>query len=241
MWPRQINFRYACVKLYDKFSNAELGQIYLQLTNSKDISITEPGKLVIELSNAIQINRSGMNTAIVSFLKEELNFFNAEFIIKKNSGRNTFGIKRYFKFIDEVKEYAIIPNGFIRKLLVYCFQNNIEYQLDDCRKLLPPANFSFQASLRAYQLPASYNLAAISCMVSSCSFSRASGTCMVIVVRIYKYAILKFLKKNVPPMSQLVSCLSDNHTLAFQRGCDDNANSCSIILFGGSRFYKTLL
>ena len=91
---------------------------------------------------------------MASFLKDELNFFNPDFIIKKNSGRSTFGTKRYFKFIEEVNEYAIIPKGFIRKLLVYCIKNNIQYQLDDNRKLLTPSVFSFHASLREYQLPA---------------------------------------------------------------------------------------
>lgn len=137
-----------------RISTNDLDQIFLSLTNSKNASVVEPGKLLIKLSNTIEINRNGISTALASFLKDELNFFNADFIIKKNSGKSTFGTKRYFRFIEEVKEYAIIPKGFIRKLLVYCIQNNIEYQLDDHRKLLPQTNFSFNASLREYQLPA---------------------------------------------------------------------------------------
>jgi len=137
-----------------RVSTDDLDKIYALLTNTKSASTDEVGKLVVKLSNTVQINRSGISTALASFLKDELNFFNADFIIKKNSGRSTFGTKRYFRFIEEAKEYAIIPKGFIRKLLVYCIQNNIEYQLDDCRKLLLPANFSFHASLRQYQLPA---------------------------------------------------------------------------------------
>lgn len=136
-----------------RVSTDDLDKIYSLLTNTKNAITGYSGKLVIKLSNTIEIKRSVISTALESFLKDELNFFNADFIIKKNSGRSTFGTKRYFKFVDEVKEYAIIPKGFIRKLLVYCIQNNLEYQLDDCRKLLPPANFSFKASLRAYQLP----------------------------------------------------------------------------------------
>lgn len=137
-----------------RISTNDLDQIFLSLTNVKSSSVGEPGKLIIKLSNTIEINRSEMSPALVSFLKEELNFFNANFIIRKNSGRSTFGTKRYFRFIEEVKELAIFPKGFIRRLLVYCIQNNIGYQLDDQRKLLPSANFSFHASLRKYQLPA---------------------------------------------------------------------------------------
>lgn len=137
-----------------RVSTDDLDKIYRLLTNTKNTSVDDFGKLVVKLSNTIEINRGGISTALASFLKDELNFFNAEFIIKKNSGRSTFGTKRYFRFIEESKEYAIIPKGFIRKLLVYCIQNNIDYELDDHRKLLPPANFLFNATLRQYQLPA---------------------------------------------------------------------------------------
>ncbi len=146
--------QWAFLKDVLRVSTDDLDKIYALLTNTKSASTDDAGKLIVKLSNTIQINRSGISTALASFLKDELNFFNAEFIIKKNSGRSTFGTKRYFRFIEEVKEYAIIPKGFIRKLLVYCIQNNVKYELDDHRKLLPPANFSFNASLRRYQLPA---------------------------------------------------------------------------------------
>jgi len=105
-------------------STDDLDQIFFSLTNAKSASAVEPDKLAIKLSNAIEINRNGMTTNLVSFLKDELNFFNADFIIKKNSGRSTFVTKRYFKFIEEVNQYAVIPKGFIRKLLVYCIKNN---------------------------------------------------------------------------------------------------------------------
>ena len=36
------------------------------------------------MSNTIEINRNGISTALASFLKDELNFFNPDFIIKKN-------------------------------------------------------------------------------------------------------------------------------------------------------------
>lgn len=137
-----------------RVSTHELDQVYFSLTNLKTTNVHEPGKLVICLSNHIEINRNGMNASLVNFLKDELNFFNTDFIIKKNSGRSTFGTKRYFNFIEESNGYVVIPKGFIRKLLTYCKQQNIEYQLEDKRKLLNPANFSFQAALRSYQLPA---------------------------------------------------------------------------------------
>ncbi|MEJ2901359.1 hypothetical protein WAE58_02915 [Pedobacter panaciterrae] len=67
-----------------RISINDLDQIFLSLTSSKSLNVIEPGKLVIKLSNTIEINRNGISTALASFLKDELNFFNPDFIIKKN-------------------------------------------------------------------------------------------------------------------------------------------------------------
>lgn len=135
-------------------STIQLDKILFSLTNLKVAEATKSGTLNIFLSNTTEINSNEIRPALTNFLKDELNFFNADFIIKKNSGRNTFGTNRYFKFIEEANGHAIIPKGFIRKLVVYCIENNVPYQLNDNRKLLPAVMFKFDALLREYQLPA---------------------------------------------------------------------------------------
>ncbi|SEB20897.1 DEAD/DEAH box helicase [Pedobacter hartonius] len=137
-----------------RISTGELDHIFFSIVNYKKSDPIGSEKLTISLSNRIEIKSSEMSTALITFLKDELNFFNADFIIKKNSGRSTFGTKRYFKFIEEADGCLVIPKGFIKKLVMYCRKQNIEYQLNDNRKLLPPVIFSFNASLREYQLPA---------------------------------------------------------------------------------------
>lgn len=137
-----------------RISTVQLDKIFFSLTNSKVEEATASGTLNISLSNTIEIKSNEISPALTHFLKEELNFFNADFIIKKNSGRSTFGTKRYFRFIEEVNGRAIIPKGFIRKLVTHCIQHNIPYQLNDNRKLLPAIGFFFNASLKDYQLPA---------------------------------------------------------------------------------------
>src|SRR5690606_27850643 len=73
------------------------------------------GKLIISLKQNIRLHREMLTTPLINFLKEELNFANAEFFIKKKSGKNTFGTERYFKLIEENEKDIIIPRGFIRK------------------------------------------------------------------------------------------------------------------------------
>lgn len=137
-----------------RISTAQLDSMFFSLTSLKTEAATESGALNITLSNHIELRSMEISPALSNFLKEELNFFNADFMIRKNSGRSTFGIKRYFRFIEEANGRVIIPKGFARKLVTYCSQHNIPYQLNDQRKLMPPVGFSFHASLRDYQSPA---------------------------------------------------------------------------------------
>lgn len=110
-----------------------------------------PGKLMIKLDNCVRINRSGLPSALIDFLKEELNFLNSEFIIKKKIGKNTWGTERYFKFVEESENDVIIPRGFIGRLLRFCKENKIEYDFRDERKKQEPALFSCNVELKAHQ------------------------------------------------------------------------------------------
>ena len=107
--------------------------------------------LTITLKNNIQLNRNAIPQTLFNFIKEELNFLNTEFIIKKNSGRNTFGTERYFRFIEEQGSNILLPKGFIGKAIRFCRDNSIAYNFIDQRKLNIPVSYSFQANLRPYQ------------------------------------------------------------------------------------------
>ncbi|MDZ4149376.1 MAG: DEAD/DEAH box helicase, partial [Flavobacteriaceae bacterium] len=114
--------------------------------------IATDGKLNISLNNNIRISRSGLTPALINFLKEELNFANSEFFIKKKSGRNTFETARYFKLVEETESEIFIPRGFIGKLLRFCKESQIEFEFVDARILRPSISYAFNASLRNHQL-----------------------------------------------------------------------------------------
>ena len=109
-------------------------------------------KLNISLNNTVRLSRSGLATTLINFLKEELNFANSEFFIKKKSGRNTFETVRYFKLVEETECEIFIPRGFIGKLLRFCKESQIEFEFVDERKLSPSISYAFNASLRNHQL-----------------------------------------------------------------------------------------
>lgn len=137
----------------------KLDSIYHSLSIGKlvNISIAEKEKannLTISLSNNLRLNRSAIPLALVNFLREELNFANAEFIIKKKIGKNTFGTERYFRFVQETEKDVIIPKGFAGKLLRFCRDADITFSFEDQRKRKAATFFNFQTALRNYQVPA---------------------------------------------------------------------------------------
>jgi superfamily II DNA or RNA helicase len=136
-----------------RIAPARLDSIYETLSGKKDEIIRSAGrgKLSITLGNDVRISRDGLIIELINYLKEELNFSNTEFFVKKKTGRNTFGTDRYFRFVEDTENEVIIPRGFTGKLIRFCRENKIEYDFVDKRKNLPETYFSFQATLREHQ------------------------------------------------------------------------------------------
>ncbi|TVR79390.1 MAG: DEAD/DEAH box helicase [Chitinophagaceae bacterium] len=138
-----------------RVSTTHLDKIYVSISNntvSEYVSAnTYSKKLHIKLNNVVSLNRSGMSPELTNYLKEELNFANSEYFIKKNSGRNTWGTGRYFRFIEETEHEVIIPRGFIGKLLRYCKQQNIDFDFKDERIKHKAVRFTMNLSLRSHQ------------------------------------------------------------------------------------------
>jgi superfamily II DNA or RNA helicase len=142
------------LKNIKRVSTGYLDELYKTLSPDVPIitSQTINGKLSIYLRNTVRISRNGLTPTLTHFLKEELNFANSEFFIKKKSGRNTFETARFFKMIEESESEIFIPRGFIGKLLRFCKESQIEFGFVDARKLNPSISYVFNASLRNHQL-----------------------------------------------------------------------------------------
>lgn len=141
------------LKEINRFSIDVLENLFQNISTTQDLPIPKNnnGKLTISLQQNIRIQRDGLTTPLIHFLKEELNFANSEFFIKKKSGKNTFGTERYFKIVEETENEIIIPRGFIGKLLRFCKEQKIDFEFQDHRKLKESIIFSFHATLRTHQ------------------------------------------------------------------------------------------
>ncbi len=148
-----ISDQFDFLKNIKRISISELDQLYQLLTATANTTFQKigEGKLMIALSNEVKISREAMTAPLTNFLKEELNFTNSEFIIKKKIGRNTFGTERYFKFVKETENEVIVPRGFIGKLIRFCRENKIEHNFIDERKKKKAIPFLFNAQLREHQ------------------------------------------------------------------------------------------
>jgi superfamily II DNA or RNA helicase len=148
-----ISAQYEFLKNIKRVSISQLENFYQPLTSdsNSDFQKVVNNKLIIKLDNEVMISRNGMTKLLIDFLKEELNFTNSEFIIKKKIGRNTFSTERYFKFVEEAENEVIVPRGFIGKLIRFCRENKIEHDFIDKRKRLKEVSFLFNAQLREHQ------------------------------------------------------------------------------------------
>lgn len=137
-----------------KTSIDHLDLLYAGLGSAIDTnsSIVKKEKLTITLNKYISLSRDGLTPTLINYLKEELNFANSEYFIKKKSGRNTFKTTQYFKLVEETESQIFIPRGFIGKLIRFCKQSQIEFEFQDERRLKPPTAFAFNAALRNHQL-----------------------------------------------------------------------------------------
>jgi len=115
------------------------------------VAVFAKNTIKIVLNNLIVIPRKQLSPDLILFLRDNLNFVNSDYIIKKKLGKNTFGTATYFKMLEEKNDFILLPKGFIGKLLRFCNEQKVRYQLIDERKKLTEVKFFFKASLYEYQ------------------------------------------------------------------------------------------
>lgn len=120
-------------------------------TSAPSIDAKTSGTLTIRLSNKIILNRNAVSLALINFIKEELNFVNSEFLIKKKLGKNTWGVTRNFKLVEEYDNQVFIPRGFIGKLLRFCKEQKISNNFLDEREKKDFEKFEAHITLKAHQ------------------------------------------------------------------------------------------
>lgn len=107
--------------------------------------------LVITLQRRLHLHRDQLSRPLISFLREQLNFANSEYFIKKGIGRSTYGSTPYFNLMDTEGNNLFLPRGFVGKLIRYCTEEKIPFKFKDNRKKKEEIPLSFKAKLRPHQ------------------------------------------------------------------------------------------
>ncbi|MDD4403698.1 MAG: DEAD/DEAH box helicase [Parabacteroides sp.] len=123
-----------------KISKQKIDTLYLQLSGTtKEVFTSKYGdskssfELEILINSEIYLKRIQLNQKLIEFLRDNLNFLNSDYIVKKQLGKTAYNIEKYFKLIEETPEGIIIPRGFASSLVKFCNAENIPIKIIDER------------------------------------------------------------------------------------------------------------
>jgi len=143
------------LKNISKVPIAHLDALYAKLNGTGNFDdkkgLNFSKQLTITVAEKIYISKINLPRALVNFLRDELNFINSEFLIKKRMGLSTYKIERYFKLIDSEENNYAIPRGFLSELVNFLNEKNIKFVLNDKRKKCQAVKLESTCRLYDYQ------------------------------------------------------------------------------------------
>lgn len=108
----------------NKISIVKLDELYDEFNDTTDTKAPKQKssylkQLIITIAEQIYLSKINLPRALVNFLRDELNFVNSEFLIKKKMGLSTYKVERYFKLIESAENSYAIPRGFLGELPIF--------------------------------------------------------------------------------------------------------------------------
>ena len=114
-------------------------------------STASSDELTIILRNQVFLRRREIPHKLTVFIREHLNFPNADYFVKKRMGRSVYKTEMFFKLIEEGPEEVMLPRGFVAQLVQFCRASAIPFRLEDQRKKLPEVSFASIIELYPHQ------------------------------------------------------------------------------------------
>lgn len=154
---RPFSNRWEFLSNIKKYGVAELDTIYNNIFGEQEINIKEIKNRVtdsidIELNNKLLLKRSQILASVIRFLKENLNFFNLEYLVKKRLGKSVFRLEKYFKLVEESGNDILLPRGFVTRLTSFLNEHKIPHRLIDQRPRFKKMKLASNITLRTDQL-----------------------------------------------------------------------------------------
>lgn len=150
-----IENQWELLESVEKISVKGLNEIYSAIVNDEEKGVSEVDTVTdwfeIVMSNQILIKRKNLTPSLIKFLKESLNFFNSDYLVKKRLWKSTYKTEKYFKVINESDSHITIPTWFLKQLEDFLKESNTTYTLNDCRNKLEEIEYSSSIDLYDYQ------------------------------------------------------------------------------------------
>ncbi len=151
--------QWAYLRAVERIPPSDLDQLLASFIPGANITPSTPAvksvhstaKMQVTLDKVVRLFRQETPTQLIDWLKKNLNFRNVDHIIKQKSGKSTYNTEPYFRTLEEKNGMLLLPRGFAGKLLAYCEQQAIPYELDDKRIKLDPIPFKFSGALHLHQ------------------------------------------------------------------------------------------
>lgn len=134
-------------ELYEELFNAKPREVFVSTDTRESINY----QLEIVISNQIYLKRTQLSQKLIVFLRDQLNFYNSDYLAKKNLGKSVFNTKKFFRLIEESDNGVMIPRGFSASLVQFCSKENIPYKIIDKREKKEAVEFDSNIELQDHQ------------------------------------------------------------------------------------------
>ena len=99
-------------------------------------------KIAMIVRNRIELERKFVTSNITGFIRDNLNFLNPEYLVRKQMGKSIYKVEKYFKLVDEVGESVFIPRGFLKKLSAFFDSVHLPFEIIREPAIVEPVVFS---------------------------------------------------------------------------------------------------
>ncbi len=110
-----------------------------------------PSAIHITLAHDLTIPKKDVPPTIAAYLRDELNFFNAQYAIKQRMGFSPHGVEKYIRAVYDDDTHVHIPRGWLSNVKEKCAEEGLAVDISDMRSDGARVAYTPSITLRPYQ------------------------------------------------------------------------------------------
>ncbi len=136
-----------CEKNAVLHENAEISTAGSEITSYKIDKSDFPENVLLKKEKGIVIDKNGISSKGIYFLRKISSYFNPEFYSKQSMRQSTFGVPRITVMFEEDEKSIRIPRGLLKKLIDNLDHSGVKYSIAEERSFGTQINVEFRGSL----------------------------------------------------------------------------------------------